>query len=437
MTKPAPTEMKEAIPPAVEIKIAEQAPEAQLPATTAGDGVPEEDPGEPEQQAKPKSRNLGTWEQFRDELNKRANEIGSQLPPNVSREKFLNASIAAIKATPEILTASPRSLMAALVKAAQDGLLPDGREGIITVYKGKGDPMAQWNPMFYGIRKRARELDGIIIDAQVVMEGDDFSYELGDAPSIHHVPVDPGNDWSGSDKGIAAYAIFRHPTEGIIHREVMWAPSIRRTQQQSRAKDSLMWTAFWTEAWKKTVGRRGAKVVPVSPDLDRMIRRDDESFEFGTEPSGIAISSRDIAARLAAGSKPRIVYVEGKAPVAANTLTQGLPTVDTKRTTPDADPSKNASPAGDLLSTTKDTAAPSKATPASPVPPAGETAKDQFERSTLNELSEELFKVTTPEGLALLAEEWAPTLELLNPERQATAREAFIRHPAARKPEAS
>jgi recombination protein RecT len=98
-----------------------------------------------------------------------------------------------VKATPDLLTATPRSLFAALVKAAQDGLLPDGREGIITVYRQKvqgstperHEMVAQWNPMFYGIRKRARELDGIIIDAQVVIAGDEFDYELGD-DAAHH-----------------------------------------------------------------------------------------------------------------------------------------------------------------------------------------------------------------------------------------------------------
>lgn len=226
------------------------------------------------------------WENFQDDLNKRADEIGSQLPANVSRERFMGASLAAVKATPAILTATPRSLMAALTKAAQDGLLPDGREGIITVYSTTIDnvkqQIAQWNPMFYGIRKRARELDGIIIDAQVVFTGDDFDYELGDNPFIKHKPK-PRELLMDASAGIAVYAIFRHPEQGILHREVMWKPEVFATMNQSRAKGSLMWTTFWTEGWKKTVGRRGSKSVPVSPQLERLIQRDDENFTFATD----------------------------------------------------------------------------------------------------------------------------------------------------------
>lgn len=234
------------------------------------------------------------WENFQTELEKRATEIGSQLPSNVSRDRFLNASIAAVKQTPSILTATPRSLFAALTKAAQDGLLPDGREGVITVFNQKVpntspqqyENIAQWNPMFYGIRKRARELDGIIIDAQVVFAGDDFEYELGDSPFIKHKPK-PRSEKSDASAGLAVYAIFRHPTEGILHREVMWRPDVFDVMNQSRAKTSLMWTTFWTEGWKKTVGRRAAKSVPVSPALERLITRDDENFEFAA-PKAIA-----------------------------------------------------------------------------------------------------------------------------------------------------
>jgi len=232
------------------------------------------------------------WETFQIELNRRADEIGSQLPSNVSRDRFLGAAIAAVKSNPGILTATPRSLMAALTKAAQDGLLPDGREGIITVFSQKVqgsspqqyENVAQWNPMFYGIRKRARELDGIIIDAQVVFAGDEFDYELGDSPYIKHKPK-ARTEAVDASAGVAVYAIFRHPEHGILHREVMWKPEVFATMNQSRAKTSLMWTTFWTEGWRKAVGRRGSKSVPVSAQLERLIQRDDENFDFAAPSS--------------------------------------------------------------------------------------------------------------------------------------------------------
>ena len=55
---------------------------------------------------------------------------------------------------------------------------------------------------------------------------------------------------------------------------------IEATQNQSKAKNSLMWTTFRTEGWRKAVVRRGMKTVPVSEDLERIITRDDENFDF-------------------------------------------------------------------------------------------------------------------------------------------------------------
>ncbi len=232
------------------------------------------------------------WDGFQIEINQRANEIGAQLPSNVTRDRFINVTIAAVKQTPTILTATPRSLFAAIAKAAQDGLMPDGREGVITVYSQKiantspqeYENVAQWNPMAYGLRKRARELDGIIIDAQVVFDGDDFEYELGDAPYIRHKPK-PRSEAMDASAGIAVYAIFRHQEQGILHREVMWKPEVFATMNQSKAKTSLMWTTFWTEGWRKACVRRGMKSVPVSPKLEALIARNDEDFDFGHDPS--------------------------------------------------------------------------------------------------------------------------------------------------------
>lgn len=231
------------------------------------------------------------WETFRDELTARADEIGTQLPPNLPRDRFLGAALAAVKSNPDILLATPRSLMSALTKAAQDGLLPDGREGIITTYeqKVKGsnperkEHVASWNPMFYGIRKRAKEIDGIIIDAQVVYVGDEFEFELGDAPFIKHKPKARTAKVDAA-AGVAAYAIFRDADQRIIHREVMFKFDIFDVMNQSRAKTSLMWTTFWTEGWRKVVGRRGAKTVPMSPALERLIQRDDDNFVFDQLP---------------------------------------------------------------------------------------------------------------------------------------------------------
>jgi recombination protein RecT len=132
------------------------------------------------------------WADFEAEIRRRETEISTLLPTHISREKFVNTAVIAAKNNPDLLICDRRSLHAAITKAAEDGLQPDGREGVINVYNEKRKingkdvwiKVACWIPMTWGIRKRARELCGMIIDAQIVHENDKFTWQQGDNPSI-------------------------------------------------------------------------------------------------------------------------------------------------------------------------------------------------------------------------------------------------------------
>jgi len=232
------------------------------------------------------------WTEFETELRTREDEIASLLPTHISRERFINTAIIAAKNNPDLVVCDRRSLHAAVTKAAEDGLQPDGREGVINVYneqreRKKGNvvekywvKVACWIPMAYGIRKRAREICGMIIDAQIVCEKDAFEWDQGDAPRLLHKPTrldqDPGDM-------IGAYAIFKQG-DHILHREVMRKSQIAKVKGCVKAKNGLLWTTFEDEAWRKTVLRRGIKSVPSVPDtLQRIIARDDDQYDLGAE----------------------------------------------------------------------------------------------------------------------------------------------------------
>ncbi len=119
------------------------------------------------------SRALAPWQQFEVDLRSRSEEIAALLPPNVNHDRFMRTAVIAVKNNPEILEADRRSVQQAVTRAAEDGLQPDGREGVINVYNEKRPDgtyrkVATWIPMTHGIRKRALEIAGLIIDAQVV-----------------------------------------------------------------------------------------------------------------------------------------------------------------------------------------------------------------------------------------------------------------------------
>ena len=151
-------------------------------------------------------------------------KIRQALPPSVSLDRFTRTALTALQINPGIADGDRQSLYNAVVRAAQDGLLPDGREAALVLYNvNKGTKQApqwikavQYMPMVGGLIKRLAGA-GITIDAQTVCDGDQFDYELGDDAKITHK-----RPKLGTPRGeiIGAYAIARL-ANGTVMREVM------------------------------------------------------------------------------------------------------------------------------------------------------------------------------------------------------------------------
>jgi recombination protein RecT len=198
-------------------------------------------------------------------------QLRMALPSHVSVDKFQRVTMTAIQSTPALLDADRRSLFGAIVKAAQDGLLPDGREGALVIFKGKHGAQVQWMPMVAGILKKVRQSGELAsIDAQLVHEADRFTYR----PGIDEVPIHEP-DWFGErGKVVGAYAVARLKT-GAACVEIMSRQQIEQVRSVSRARDNGPWLAWWGEMARKTVVRRLAKRLPMSTDIEAEFERDE------------------------------------------------------------------------------------------------------------------------------------------------------------------
>lgn len=218
------------------------------------------------------------------------------LPPDVDVNKFIAVIKRGLQQNPALFNADKASLILSCQNAAQDGLMPDNREGALVMYGNK----VQWQPMIGGIRKRAADA-GFDIRADVVYENDEFDYELGDNPRIHHKAPKLGQP---RGKMIGAYAIATGP-DGEKYRDVMDSASILATAAVSKSKQN--WNGpFAGEMWKKTVARRLFKTLPMGSgekaDLAAgMIQRDDErNFAFDRDQ---AAGPSDAAKRAQAAAR--------------------------------------------------------------------------------------------------------------------------------------
>ncbi|WP_245442947.1 recombinase RecT [Methylobacterium terrae] len=219
-----------------------------------------------------------------EQIQSREEQFKAALPAHIPVERFKRILLTAVQNNPDLMKLERRSFFNAAMRAAQDGLLPDGRESAIVEFKGR----AQFMPMIAGIRKKVRNSGEIATwEAHVVFENDEFVYELGDAPVLRHKPA-----LRGRGKPIAAYSIAVLKT-GEITREVMSIEEIEKVRGASRARNAGPWMQWWEEMARKTVARRHSKVLPMSTDLDDLMRRDDDLYDFkGAQESGAAEQQR-------------------------------------------------------------------------------------------------------------------------------------------------
>jgi recombination protein RecT len=208
---------------------------------------------------------------LREHFDARAGELKNALPVHIPPERFIRIVMTAVQLNADLLAADRQSLWNASLKCASDGLIPDNREAALVVFGGK----VQYLPMVGGLLKRFRNSGQFkSLSVGIVHEGEEFSYWIDEhGEHMKHIPGD------GSGKAIKAYACAVLVNGGTMIR-VMNESEINKRKNVSRAKNSPLWTEWVEEAWMKTVLRNLAKRLPMSSDLDDLIRADDDLYEF-------------------------------------------------------------------------------------------------------------------------------------------------------------
>lgn len=198
------------------------------------------------------------------------------LPPHISIDHFQRVVMTAIQINPKLVEVDRRSLWLACTQAAQDGLLPDGREGAIVPFKGKG----KWMPMVAGLFKKMRNTGEITtIVARVVDTADDYDYWLDEEGE--HIKWRPAITPNGQVRCVFAMAKTR---DGSLYVEPMSLKEIERVRASSPSGQDrdAPWVNWWDEMAKKTAIRRMSKRLPSAPDLERAFHRDDDLYDLKT-----------------------------------------------------------------------------------------------------------------------------------------------------------
>ncbi len=202
-------------------------------------------------------------------------EIKRALPSVLTPERFTRMALSAINNTPKLAECTPMSFIAALMNAAQLGLEPNTPLGqaYLIPYKNKGKLECQFQIGYRGMIDLAYRNERMqSIEAHSVYENDEFHYEFGLEPSLHHVPA-------YTDRGeiIGFYAVFKLDNGGFRF-EFMSKPDMdayAATYSKTFTADYSPWRTNYEGMAKKTVIKQLLKYAPMKADFQKAISMDE------------------------------------------------------------------------------------------------------------------------------------------------------------------
>lgn len=196
-------------------------------------------------------------------------QLAAALPEGISVDKFARVTVTALMEDAaktrdpdkQLVNADRGTLYSAVIKCAQDGLLPDGREAALVVFGGK----VSYMPMVQGFRKIVGEF-GWTVRSGAVYAADEFEYTV-EPPTLRHKDAAPGVD---RGELVAAYARATH-RDGRREQVVLLAPEIAKRKKVS--KTDKVWNEWPAQMWAKTAVRDLFNELPLDPaDKARVTR---------------------------------------------------------------------------------------------------------------------------------------------------------------------
>lgn len=229
-------------------------------------------------------------EDVRNKLKAMETHFKCALPAHITVERFTRVTMTAIQQNKDLLFADRETLFSACLKAAQDGLLPDGRESAFVIYnkKVKKDGKDEWiksvqyMPMISGILKKIRNSGELSsVTSQIIFEKDKFRYWVDDTGEhLEHEPLLFGD----RGKILGVYAIAK-TKDGSVYIEPMTREQVEQVRKSSKAANGGPWVDWWDEMARKTAVRRLAKRLPMSTDVEETFKHDDETYDLKPQQS--------------------------------------------------------------------------------------------------------------------------------------------------------
>jgi recombination protein RecT len=208
---------------------------------------------------------------IRDQFQARIGELRTALPAHISAERFVRVIMTAIQIHPDLAACERMSLWNSAMRCANDGLMPDGREAALVPFKGK----VQYMPMYQGLLKKFRNSGQFKwVTAGIVYQGEEYVHFIDETGEhFRHVPSDNPNPQIRR-----VYALATTLDGGSFIADLPLKDVDKRRAMSRATREDAPWKQWPDEMMKKTAIRVLSKLLPMSSDLDALIRRDEEAL---------------------------------------------------------------------------------------------------------------------------------------------------------------
>lgn len=238
--------------------------------------------------AKPKTKAPAIIQQVLSDNFKK--QLALAVPKHLNPERMARIAATEVRKNPQLLKTQPASFLGAVMQSAQLGLEPGSALGqaYLVPYGNQCQLILGYKGMIDLARRSGQVLS---LNAYAVREGDDFSYQLGLHPDIHHVPSTDADRVNKPIIFVYAVATLRG---GGYQFEVMSRAEVEAVKAKAKSKN--IWNSYFEEMAKKTVIRRLFKYLPVSIEA-LQIANNDAKREAGIEvPKEDEINLTDLSA---------------------------------------------------------------------------------------------------------------------------------------------
>lgn len=185
-------------------------------------------------------------------------QLALAVPKHLNADRMARIAATEVRKNKALLNTEPTSFLGSVMQAAQLGLEPGSALGqaYLVPYGNQCQLIIGYKGMIDLARRSGQVLS---LNAYAVREGDDFNFQLGLKPDIHHVPRLEADRIKKPITYVYAVATLKG---GGYQFEVMSRAEVEAVRAKAKSKN--IWNSYFEEMAKKTVIRRLFKYLPVS-----------------------------------------------------------------------------------------------------------------------------------------------------------------------------